>query len=82
MSADPDDYDLILSNQKFKPWYECTEAELADCTAIWHMLSDDAPSVDCALHEFLGMTQEQYNVWVVNPEAAKQAARGARNNGS
>lgn len=77
MSADPEDYELIRNNQRYKPWYECTESELADCVKIWHLLDEAAPSVDCPLYEFLGMTWEEYSVWAVDPEAAKAARRAS-----
>lgn len=75
MSADPEDYELVRSNLRLKPWYECTESELSDCVEIWHMLNEAAPSVDCPLYEFLGMTEAEYQAWIADPEAAKAARR-------
>jgi len=75
MSTDPEDYELVRSNQRLKPWYECTEGELNDCVEIWHLLNEAAPSVDCPLPEFLGMSETEYAAWVADPEAAKAARK-------
>lgn len=80
MSCDPEDHERVKAQllANTKPWYDCTEDVLADAVTIWHMLSEAAPSVDCPLHEFLGMTEQEYAAWVTSPEAAKSAAKQAR----
>jgi hypothetical protein len=41
-----------------------TGDELDEMVAVWHDLPDDHPDAGLALNDFLGMTMEEYNVWV------------------
>jgi len=38
--------------------------EIDDYVDIWH---DDSTSEDVELHEYLGMTWQEYSLWVTNP---------------
>lgn len=54
-----------------RPWYLRSEAELEEQCSIWHNTSDEP----CELHEFLGMTWEEYVEWCRNPAHAKQLSK-------
>ncbi len=40
---------------------------LNDLVAQWHMAPDNSPAATQTLHEFLGMTWEEYCHWVACP---------------
>jgi hypothetical protein len=55
--------------------------EIDDYIEAWHSLPDDSSEAGQELHEFLGMTWDEYRLWVERPEsirftlAARKAGR-------
>jgi hypothetical protein len=50
--------------------------DIDDWVDNWHLIEKSVPAQVCQpLHEFLGMTTEEYARWVTNPDVLQQIAR-------
>jgi hypothetical protein len=58
-----------------------TVAEIDDYVARWH---NGLAGQDCQLHEYLGMTWEEYARWVLDPDLIQEIidARAGRSRGA
>jgi hypothetical protein len=55
---------------------DCYADEIDDWVDNWHLTENSVPDwIRQPLHEFLGMTTEEYGRWVTNPDALQQIAR-------
>lgn len=43
--------------------------EIDEYISRWHAAADDAPSAQMELHDFLGMTWDEYGLWGEHPES-------------
>lgn len=58
---------------------DCYADEIHDWVDNWHLTENSVPaSVRQPLHEFLGMTVEEYAQWVANPDALEWIAKARK----
>jgi hypothetical protein len=55
---------------------DCYADEIDDWVDNWHLTENSVPArVRQPLHEFLGMTIEEYGRWVADPDVLEELAR-------
>jgi hypothetical protein len=54
--------------------------DMDDYVDAWHGLSDDAPEASLELHEYLGLTWDEYRRWGTHPESLRFVLAAKRAN--
>lgn len=68
LDHEPTFIDLVLAGRAL-------HSEIDDYISRWHDAPDDSPAAAMELHEFLGLTWEEYRLWGEQPTALRFIVR-------